>query len=111
MTSYRSVTFIATTAVALLSAPANAQSVNDVRCALASNAFATSAKGDSEKQTARDLLYYYIGRIDSQLSAAQIKAEYLSQKKLMSAANLSSTMQACYKAAQARIKAVQSAGR
>ena len=105
MIKFRSVLLVALVAGAVGAAPARAQSINDVRCVLVSNAFAKSAKDQNAKRMAEGSLYFYFGRIAGRLNDAQLRSQFLAQQKTLTARNATATMQACFANAQRSVKA------
>lgn len=97
-------------AAALLagSGAAAAQTANDGQCILVSNAFAGQAKDENAKKIAEAAVYFYLGRIGNQTTAAQLKALLDAQAKTLTQANAGPTMQKCAAAIQAKVDMLQS---
>jgi hypothetical protein len=108
MAKHFSILLAAVVAVGLGGTPAHAQNVNDIRCALVSNAFAKSAKDQKAKRMAEGSLYFYFGRIAGRLNQAQLSAGFLAQQKAITRANAAQTMQTCFLNAQRSVKGVLS---
>jgi hypothetical protein len=89
----------------------SAQGASDVQCALASNVVATASKDDKQKQTARDMAHFYLGRIDGRLSASQLKFEIAAQKKALTPGNFNAVMQSCLEVALRKLKVLQEMAR
>ena len=98
-----------TLAAALLATggAATAQTANDARCILLANAFAGQSKDANQKKLAEDSLYFYLGRIDGQPSAAQMKTVMDAQAKTLTDANAGQLMGECVKAVQAKVQLLQ----
>ena len=86
---------------------ATAQTANDARCILLANAFAGQSKDANQKKLAEDSLYFYLGRIDGQPSAAQMKTVMDAQAKTLTDANAGQLMGECVKAVQAKVQLLQ----
>ncbi len=87
---------------------AQAQSVDNVRCLLASNLFANGAKDTKAKTLANAARLFYAGRV-SALPGAQIQVALTSQQKLLTPANAGPTMTACAQNMDRALKALQAA--
>jgi hypothetical protein len=96
-------------AAALLttSTAAAAQSATDARCILLANAFAQQSKDAQAQKVAEDSLYFYLGRIGGQPTAAQMKAVMDAQAKTLTDANAGTLMGECVKAVQAKVQLLQ----
>jgi hypothetical protein len=96
-------------AVALLatSGAATAQSANDARCILLANVFAGQSKDTTQQKLAEDSLYFYLGRISGQPTAAQMKAAFDAQAKTLNDSNAGTLMGECVKAVQAKVQLLQ----
>jgi hypothetical protein len=97
-------------AAALLatSATASAQSATDVRCLVLSNAFAQQTKDANQQKLAEDTIYFYLGRINGQPTAAQLKTTLDQQAKTITNATAGTQMGECVKAVQAKVELLQS---
>ncbi len=96
--------FIAAIGIAfVLSAPAAAQTNNDVKCLLVSNLFSNASKDAKARQIAEAAKFFYAGRVYGRLSEAQLKAQMQAQQKLITGKNAGQTMASC-------AREVQSAG-
>jgi hypothetical protein len=97
-------------AAALLTASgaAAAQTATDAGCFLLSNAFARNAKDANTQKAAEAAVYFYLGRIGSQATAAQLKALFDSQAKTITDATAPAMMNACVKELQSKADLVQS---
>jgi|GEM_PF-5175717 hypothetical protein len=99
-----------TLAAALLTASgtaASAQSANDARCILLANAFAGDSKDAKQQKIAEDTLYFYLGRIAGQPTAAQMKAAFDQQGKTITDANAGPLMNDCVKPVLAKVQMLQ----
>src|SRR5215217_7358044 len=96
-------------AAALLatSTAAAAQSATDARCILLSSVFAKQGKDVQSQKVAEDSLYFYLGRIGGQPTAAQMKAVMDAQAKTLTDANAGTLMGECVKAVQAKVQLLQ----
>jgi hypothetical protein len=86
---------------------AAAQTATDARCILLANAFAGQSKDANQKKVAEDSLYFYLGRIDGQPTAAQMKTVMDAQAKTLTDANAGQLMGECVKAVQAKVQLLQ----
>lgn len=90
--------------------PAPAQQVaRDARCLLVSGVFATSANDEKAKQVANLTRSFFLGRLDSRLSPAQIGAAFAAERRNITQATLAATMNACAQYVGSRTVAVQTA--
>ena len=110
MTCNRAFPFIMAVSAAIIAAPAQAQSVDDVRCLLVSNAASKLAKDPNEKRLTDATLHFYLGRIDGKYNETQLAAAFATQIKSLVGVNVGPTMQACFQYAQQRMKVVQGVG-
>jgi hypothetical protein len=90
------------------SGAAAAQSATDARCILLSNVFAQQVKDANAQKAAEASLYFYLGRISSAATAAQMKALFESQGKTITNANAGALMSDCAKAVQTKVDMLQS---
>ena len=90
------------------SSAAAAQSANDARCILLANVFAGDAKDAKQQKIAEDTLYFYLGRIAGQPTAAQMKAAFDQQGKTITDANAGPLMNDCVKPVVAKVQVLQS---
>jgi hypothetical protein len=97
-------------AAALLAAgtSASAQTATDARCLMLSNAFAKQSKEANQQKLAEDSIYFYLGRIAGQPSAAQMKTLFDEQAKTITDANASTLMGDCVKTVLAKVELLQS---
>jgi len=95
-------------ALLMASTAAAAQSANDARCILLANAFAGDAKDAKQQKIAEDTLYFYLGRIAGQPTAAQMKAALDEQGKTLTDANAGPLMNDCVKPVLAKVQVLQS---
>ena len=87
---------------------AGAQSANDARCILVANVFAGQAKDAKQQKIAEDTLYFYLGRIPGQPTAAQLKAALEAPGKSITNANAGPIMNDCVKSVVAKVQVLQS---
>ncbi len=99
-------------AAALLTASggAAAQSATDLGCLLISNAFAKDAKDANAQKLAQASVYFYLGRIGTSATAAQLKAQMDAQAKTITQANAGAKMNACVQDFQSKMQLVESLG-
>lgn len=94
-------------AAAALIAPAtaaSAQSATDARCIVLSNVFAREGKDEPAKQLAEASLYFYLGRLNTVPTAAQLKTALDSAAATLTDANAGTLMAECVKPVQQRIQ-------
>ncbi len=96
-----------TVALGALGSPARAQVGNDVKCLLASNLFAHSAKDPKVRVSAEASKFFYLGRVYGRLDATQLKAQMLAQQKSITKNNAGQTMNGCARQMEAGVKMVQ----
>src|SRR3954447_3315572 len=87
---------------------AAAQSASDAQCIIVSNAFASGSKDANQQKTAEATLYFYLGRVASQTTAAQLKAILDQQAKTLTDDNAGAAMNKCVQAIQSKIQLLQS---
>jgi hypothetical protein len=99
---------LAAAAVLLMATtPPAAQSANDARCILLAKAFAGDSKDAKQQKIAEDTLYFYLGRIAGQPTAAQMKAAFDQQGKTITDANAGPLMNDCVKPVLAKVQVLQ----
>jgi hypothetical protein len=94
-------------ALLMASGSAAAQSANDARCILLANVFAGDSKDAKQQKIAEDTLYFYLGRIPGQPTAAQMKAAFDQQGKTITDANAGPLMNDCVKPVLAKVEVLQ----
>ena len=87
---------------------AAAQTASDAQCIVVSNVFAAQAKDPKAQKIAEASLYFYLGRIGSQMTSAQLKTLLEAQAKMLTSQNAGSTMEKCAAAIQAKVTMLQS---
>ena len=90
------------------SAPAAAQSVNDVQCIILGNLFANQGKDAQQQKVAGLAVYFYLGRVKDSMTSAQLKALMESSGKGITDANAGPKMTECVKAIQDKVQLLQS---
>lgn len=100
-----------TVALAAFANPAQAQTADDVKCLLASNLFAKSAKDPKIRLAAEASKYFYLGRIYGRLNATQLRAQMVAQQKAITTTNAGPIMNSCARQMDAGVKMVQGATR
>ena len=98
------------TALLATSGAAAAQSANDARCIVLASGFASQSNGASQQKIAEDTLYFYLGRVGSEVSSAQFKAALDAQAKTITDANAATSMAQCVAAVKTRVQLLQSVG-
>jgi hypothetical protein len=99
-------------AAALLatSGAAAAQSTTDARCIVLASNFANQSTDANQRKIAEDSLYFYLGRIQGQPSAAQMKTVMDAQAKTLTDANAGTLMGECVKPVLAKVQLLQTVG-
>ena len=104
----KAITIMLATALFVTSGAAAAQSASDAQCILVSNAFASQAKDANQQKAAEASLYFYLGRIGSQMTGAQLKSLLDAQAKTLTEQNAGPTMNKCVEAIQTKVQLLQS---
>lgn len=104
---FRMIFLIAASSSALVSTSSLAQSVDDVRCLLLSNAFAQGANTDEAKKAGQAGALFYLGRIDGRWNDAQLRTAIAQQQKSITPAKAGAEMQACMRRVEASYKKLQ----
>ncbi len=89
---------------ALVSTPCLAQSTDDVRCLVLSNAFAQAGNTAEAKKAGQSGALFYLGKIDGRWNDAQLRVAIAQQQKTLRVANAGPEMQGCTQRMQASIK-------
>jgi hypothetical protein len=97
------------TALLTTAGAATAQTASDAQCIVVSNAFASQAKDAKAQKIAEAAVYFYLGRIGTQMTSAQLKTLLEAQSKTLTQANAGPTMQKCAAAIQTKVDLLQSA--
>lgn len=87
---------------------AAAQTASDAQCIIVSNAFANGSKDANQQKTAEAALYFYLGRIGSQMTGTQLKALLDQQAKTLTDQNAGAAMNKCVQAIQTKVQLLQS---
>jgi hypothetical protein len=87
---------------------ASAQSANDARCIVLATGFANQSKDANQQKIAEDTLYFYLGRVTGQPSAAQFKTALDAQSKTITDANAATLMSSCVGAVKTKVQLLQS---
>ena len=77
-------------------------------CLLVSNAFANSATDEQNRKIAQASVYFFMGRVENGTTAAQLKAAFAEQERVINNANATEVMNACLKLVQAKSELLQS---
>jgi len=100
---------IAFAAVLLLAGTAaSAQTETDAQCLILSNIFAKQAKEAPQQKAAEAAVYFYMGRVRTGITAAQMKALLETASKPITDANAGPKMNDCLKTLQATGQLLQS---
>lgn len=100
--------FIIGAALLMSSGAVSAQTATDAQCLLLSNAFGRNAKDADAQKTAEATVYFYLGRIRDQTTAAQLKSLFDQASKTVTQANAATLMDSCVKNVQSKMDLVQS---
>ena len=98
------------TALLATATAAAAQTASDAQCIVVSNAFAAQAKDPKQQKIAEASIYFYLGRIGNQMTAAQLKTLLDAQAKTLTQANAGPTMNKCAAAIQAKVEMLEGIG-
>lgn len=90
------------------SAAATAQSATEARCIVLANVFTNQGKDENAKRLAEAPLYFYLGRMAGQPTAAQFKAALDAQAKTLTDATAGQLMGDCVKPVRDKILLLQS---
>ena len=102
---------IAVAASLLMSgAAASAQSANDARCVLLSSAYAKQNQDANAQRVAEAAYFFFLGRIPSTATPAQLKALFDAQAKGITDANAGGLMNACANEFKARVEMINNLG-
>jgi len=103
-------TLLTVTAAALLmtTGAASAQSANDIKCMILSNAFAKNTKDPDSQKAAEAALYFYLGRVPDGASPSQLKTLLDTQGKTLTDATAGAMMNACVKTIENKVQMLQS---
>ena len=99
--------FALAAALLVASGAAAAQSASDARCILLANAYAKQSKDPAAQKMAESSVYFYLGRIASQATAAQMKSLFDQQAKTITDANAGGLMGECVKGVESKIEMMQ----
>jgi hypothetical protein len=100
----RIITIAIAAALLTTSGAALAQTATEARCIVLSNVFAKEGKDANAQKLAEVSLYFYLGRVGPQASAAQLKALLDQQARTITDANAGALMGECVKNVQAKLK-------
>jgi hypothetical protein len=100
--------FLIAAALLMTGGAASAQSASDAQCFILSNALAQQAKNADDQKAAEVAIYFYLGRIGNQETAAQLKSLFDAQSKTITEANAGTLMNGCIKNVQDKMALVQS---
>ena len=106
----KALTIALATALLASGGAASAQSASDAQCIVLSNAYAGQAKDAKAKEIAEAALYFYLGRVGSQTTVAQLKAQLDAQAKTITQANDGPAMGKCADAIQVKVNMLKSLG-
>ena len=103
----RKILLVAAASGALVSTSSLAQSTDDVRCLLLSNAFAQGGTSAEAKKAGQSGALFYLGRVDGRWNEAQLRAEIAQQQKSLKADKAGPEMQICMQRVEASYKKLQ----
>jgi len=106
---FRKIFLVAASTGALVSTPCLAQSTDDVRCLLLSNAFAGGATTPEAKKAGQSGALFYLGKIDGRWTDVQLRAAIAQHQKTLKADKAGPEMQACMRRVEASYKKLQAA--
>ena len=92
---------------ALGSAPCLAQSTDDVRCLVLSNAFAKIGSTAEAKKAGQSGAAFYLGKIDGRWNDAQLRAAIAQHQKTLKVPNAGPEMKLCMQRMQASYEKLQ----
>jgi hypothetical protein len=95
-------------ALLLAGGAATAQSASDAQCIIVSNAFASQSKDAEQQKVAQASMYFFLGRISSTTTAAQLKTLLDAQMKTINNANAGETMNKCLATIKSRVDMLES---
>jgi len=98
----------AAAALLTLSGTAAAQSATEARCIILANIYAKQAPDENAKKLAEASLYFYLGRMTGQPTAAQLKAALDQQAKTLTDATAATQMGECVKPVRDKVLLLQS---
>jgi hypothetical protein len=87
---------------------ASAQSASDARCILLSGVYAKQNQDANAQKIAEASFYFYLGRIGSQATAAQLKTLFDQEAKAITDATAGGLMNNCAKEFQSKVQLVNS---
>ena len=102
------ISIAAAAALVATSGAAAAQSANDARCILLSSAYAKQDKDQNAQKLAEATFYFYLGRVATQATPAQLKTLFEAQGKTLSDATAGKDMDTCVKGFQDKVQLLQS---
>ena len=100
----KALTIALATALLTTAGAATAQTASDAQCIVLSNAFSGQAKDAKAKEIAEASLYFYLGRLTTVPTAAQLKTTLESAAATITDANAGTLMAECVKPVQQRIQ-------
>jgi hypothetical protein len=95
-------------ALLLTGGTATAQSASDAQCIIVSNAFASQSKDAEQQKVAQASMYFFLGRISSTTTAAQLKTLLDAQMKTINNTNAGETMNKCLATIKSRVDMLES---
>ena len=97
----------AAAALVLASSSAYGQPVQDVKCLVLSNAFASSAGNEGTKRVAQSAAFFYLGRVDGRWTDGQLRNAIVKERKTLNPGTAGADMQACAKRMQESVRRLQ----
>ena len=89
---------------------AAAQSASDARCIVLATGFTKQSTSANQQKIAEDTLYFYLGRVGSEVNSAEFKAALDAQAKTITDGNAGTLMGECVAAVKTRVQLLQSVG-
>jgi len=104
---FRKILFAGAGLSALWSTPCLAQSTDDVRCLVLSNAFAKIGSTAEAKKAGESGAVFYLGKIDGRWNDAQLRAAIAQHQKTLKVPNAGPEMKVCMQRMQASYEKLQ----
>ena len=103
----RNIFLVAASSCVLVSTAGSAQSTDDVRCLMLSNAFAQGGSTPEAKKAAQSGGLFFLGRIDGRWTDVQLRAAIAQHQKTLKVDKAGPEMQACLRRVEASYKKLQ----
>jgi len=110
--SRRMLSILAIAGAMIAAGPAMAQGANqNMQCLMVANVFSSQEKDPQKKQVAIGAAFFYLGRLNEQITPAQLKALILAQSKALTPQTAGPLMNACIKEIGVKQGMMQTAGK